>query len=225
VNAQELTGQARTHIVESCCDPVCLLHQHVRTPFLALRRAAAAEGIDLAAASGFRDFQRQLKIWNEKYDGTRPMNDAAGRRIDAAALSPAERVDAILFWSALPGASRHHWGTDLDLIDCNATAPGYQVQLTRQEFEAGGPFAALGLWLEANAARFGFFRPFQGVRSGVQPEPWHFSFAPVAENARRDLTPQVLRAALEAAPLSGKEWVLDRLEELHRRFVERIDPP
>jgi D-alanyl-D-alanine carboxypeptidase len=79
--------------------------------------------------------------------------------------------------------------------------------------------------LEANAARFGFFRPFQGVRSGVQPEPWHFSFAPVAENARRDLTPQVLRAALEAAPLSGKELVLERLEELHQRFVERIDPP
>ncbi len=226
MNAQELTGQARTHIVESGSgDPSCLLHQHVRTPFLAMRRAAAAEGVDLSAASSFRDFQRQLRIWNEKYAGTRPLNDAAGRRIHAADLSPAERVDAILLWSALPGASRHHWGTDIDLIDRNAIAPDYQVQLTRDEFAAGGPFAALVGWLEANAARFGFFRPFQGVRSAVQPEPWHFSFAPVAENARRSLTPQILRTALQAAPLAGKELVLQRLEELHERFVVRIDAP
>ncbi len=224
MNVQELTGQVRTHIVE-CGEPGCLLHQHVRVPFLALRRAAAAAGMEVAAQSSFRDFHRQLKIWNGKYDGTRPMNDAAGRRIDAAALTPAERVDAILLWSALPGASRHHWGTDIDLIDRNAIAPGYQVQLTRDEFEPGGPFAALAGWLEVNAARFGFFRPFRGVRSGVQPEPWHFSFAPVSEKARRDLTPEVLRAVLEAAPLSGKEVVLRRLEELHQRFVARVDPP
>jgi LAS superfamily LD-carboxypeptidase LdcB len=225
VNAQELTGQSRTHIVELGEPPSCLLHQHVRVPFQALRRAAGAEGMDLAAASSFRDFERQLRIWNGKYDGSRPLNDAAGRRIEAADLTPAQRVDAILLWSALPGASRHHWGTDIDLIDRNATAPGYQVQLTRDEFEAGGPFAALASWLEANAPRFGFFRPYRGVRSGVQPEPWHFSFAPVAENARRALTPQILRTALETAPLAGKELVLERLEELHERFVDRIDPP
>jgi hypothetical protein len=47
----------------------------------------------------------------------------------------------------------------------------------------------------------------------------------VAENARRDLSPQILRAALEAAPLAGKELVLERLEELHERYVARIDPP
>ena len=224
MNAEELTGRTRTHIVESR-DPAFLLHVHVRAPFLALRRAAAAAGMDLAAASSFRDFQRQLAIWNGKYDGTRTMHDAAGKRIDTARLTPAERVDAILLWSALPGASRHHWGTDIDLIDRSATTPGYQVQLTRDEFEEGGPFAALGRWLECNAPRFGFFRPFQGVRSGVQPEPWHFSFAPVAENARRDLTLDILRATLEAAPLSGKDEVLARLDELHQRFVARIDPP
>jgi LAS superfamily LD-carboxypeptidase LdcB len=193
--------------------------------FLGLRRAAAADGLDLAAQSSFRDFQRQLAIWNGKFSGMRPVFDAAGSVLETAALTPAARVDAILLWSALPGASRHHWGTDLDLIDRNATAPGYQVQLTQAEFSAGGPFAALGVWLEANAPRFGFFRPYQGVRSGVQPEPWHFSFAPVAEKARRDLTPQILRAAIEAAPVLGKEVVLARLEELHQRYVDRIDPP
>ena len=153
------------------------------------------------------------------------MNDAAGKRLDAHTLTPDARVDAILLWSALPGASRHHWGTDLDLIDRNAIAPDYQMQLQQAEYRAGGPFAPLSAWLEMHAARFGFFRPYQGVRSGVQAEPWHFSFAPVAENARRDLTVSVLRAAIEDSSLFGKERVLARLEELHQIYVERIDPP
>jgi LAS superfamily LD-carboxypeptidase LdcB len=224
VNVDELTGQARTHI-SAVSDPACLVHAHVVTPFLNLRRAALADGLDVVPMSSFRDFARQLAIWNGKFSGERPMYDASGALLDAAALTPAERIDAILLWSALPGASRHHWGTDLDLVDAQAQASGYEVKLTPAEFAPGGPFARLGSWLGLHAARFGFFRPFQGIRSGVQPEPWHFSFAPVAEQARRSLSPQVLHAAIEGAPLLGKETVLARLEELHARYVARIDLP
>jgi LAS superfamily LD-carboxypeptidase LdcB len=224
VNDAELTGQARTHIA-AIADPACLLHADVVAPFMNLRRAASNAGIDLQAASGFRDFARQLEIWNGKFSGERPMLDASGGRLDAKSLTPRERVDAILLWSALPGASRHHWGTDLDLVDRRASAAGYQIQLTREEFAAGGPLAHLALWLDAHAPRFGFFRPFQGVRSGVQPEPWHFSFAPIAETARRRLSPPVLRTALAGAPLLGKEVVLGSLEELHARYVAAIDLP
>jgi LAS superfamily LD-carboxypeptidase LdcB len=153
------------------------------------------------------------------------MLDAAGLPLDASALTPFERIEAILLWSALPGASRHHWGTDIDLIDRNATPPGYRVQLTPEEFAPAGPYGPLAEWLEVNAARFGFFRPFRGVLSGVRPEPWHFSFAPVAENARRCLTSAVLHKAIAAAPLLGKEQVLERLDELHARYVAAIDWP
>jgi hypothetical protein len=59
----------------------------------------------------------------------------------------------------------------------------------------------------------------------VQPEPWHVSFAPIAEKARRRLSPGVLRAALADAPLLGKEAVLARLDELHARYVATIDLP
>jgi len=224
VNPGELTGQARTHIAE-IADPSCLLHAQVVTPFLNLRRAALADGIDLLPYSSFRDFARQLKIWNEKFSGARPMYDAAGVPLDAAALAPFERINAILLWSALPGASRHHWGTDLDLIDGRASASGYQDKLTRQAFAPGGPFAPLAAWLEAHAARFGFFRPFQGVRSGVQPEPWHFSFAPIAETARRALRPEILAQAIAGAPLLGKELVIAHLDELHGRYVATVDLP
>ncbi len=187
--------------------------------------AALADGFDLVPHSGFRDFSRQLTIWNGKFSGERPVYGLSGELIDVSELAPRERIEAILSWSALPGASRHHWGTDVDLIDHRATPPGYRVQLTPEEFEPGGPYAALSAWLAGNADRFGFFRPYRGVRSGVQPEPWHFSFAPVAENARRALTPAVLRKAIAAAPLLGKEEVLARVDELHARYVAAIDWP
>ncbi|MDB6085165.1 MAG: hypothetical protein JWN43_3046 [Gammaproteobacteria bacterium] len=224
MNSLELTGQARTHVV-AISAPACTLHVQVTVPFLNLRRAALAAGFDLRPVSSFRDFERQLSIWNAKFCGERPLYDADGRAVDALQMSPTERVDAILRWSALPGASRHHWGSDVDLIDGNATAPDYRVQLTVQEFSGGGPFAAVAEWLEIHAPRFGFFRPFRGVLSGVQAEPWHFSFAPLAERARRSLTPAVLRTALAAAPLHGKQPVLARLEELHSRYVAAIDWP
>jgi len=224
MNEIELTGQARTHIA-AVADPQCLLHAQVVTPFLNLRRAAEADGIDLVPASSFRDFARQVDIWNGKFSGERPMYDAAGAALDARALTPAARIDAILLWSALPGASRHHWGTDLDLVDGNAAGPGYEDQLTRRKFDPGGPFFRLAQWLESHAPRFGFFRPFRGVRSGVQPEPWHFSFAPIAEKARRGLSASVLRSAIAGAPLLGKEIVLARLDELHARYVAAIDWP
>jgi LAS superfamily LD-carboxypeptidase LdcB len=224
VNDGELTGQARTHIA-AVDDPPCLLHAEVVAPFLNLRRAAFDEGFDLAPMSSFRDFARQLTIWNGKFSGERPMFDAGGSKLDASSLTPRERVDAILLWSALPGASRHHWGTDLDLVDRSLSEAGYQIKLTREEFAPGGPFAPLNLWLDANAPRFGFFRPFQGVRSGVQPEPWHFSFAPIAEKARQRLSPEVLRNAIAGAPLLGKEVVLEHLDELHARYVATTDLP
>ncbi len=224
MNEAELTGRARTHLA-AVDDPACLLHAQAVTPFLNLRSAAQADGIDLVPLSSFRDFDRQLAIWNSKFNGERPLYDASGAKLDAARLTPWEKIEAILLWSALPGASRHHWGTDLDLVDRNATDPGYQVKLTREEFAPGGPFARLDGWLRSHAARFGFFRPFQGVRSGVQPEPWHFSFAPIAEKARRGLSPQVLRAAISAAPLLGKEVVFQHFDVLHARYVATIDLP
>ncbi|MFI4889849.1 MAG: M15 family metallopeptidase [Steroidobacterales bacterium] len=201
------------------------MHAHVAVPFMQLRRIAADAGFDLVPVSAFRDFERQLAIWNAKYAGTRPISGADGTPIDAAALAPEERVRAILQWSALPGASRHHWGTDLDLIDRAALPSGYRVRLECDEYAPRGPFAAATEWLDANAGRFGFFRPFRGVRSGVRPEPWHYSFAPTAEIARRDLQVAVLAAALAETPLLGKEAVLPQLEAIHSRYVDSIDLP
>ena len=87
----QLAGRSRGHL-SVLTDPACTLHNDVVSPFLTLRAAAAADGIDLVAFSSFRDFDRQLAIWNGKFRGERPMQDRFGQPLDVASLSPAQRV-------------------------------------------------------------------------------------------------------------------------------------
>jgi LAS superfamily LD-carboxypeptidase LdcB len=218
----QLIGRARDHLSE-LTDPPCALHNEVVAPFLAMRAAAAADGIDLVAFSSFRDFDRQLAIWNGKFRGERPMQDRAGIPLDALQLAPAERVAAILWWSALPGASRHHWGTDFDVLDARAPPAGYKVQVVPAEYLAGGPFHRLTTWLDANMHAFGFFRPYTTDRGGVAPEPWHLSYAPVAGRAQEALSMDTLRAVLAASDIEGKAEVLASLEPNYSRYVVNVD--
>jgi LAS superfamily LD-carboxypeptidase LdcB len=177
LSPEQLTGRVRTHVME-LPEPRCTLHPAAAQAFLQLRAEAARSGIDLIPASSFRDFPRQLSIWNDKYYGRRPLLDAAGRPLDAKQLSDQQIVEAILLWSALPGASRHHWGTEIDVIDRAALPAGHQTQMVPQEYRAGGVFEQLGQWIPQHCADFGFFLPYDVDRGGVQPEPWHLSYAP-----------------------------------------------
>jgi LAS superfamily LD-carboxypeptidase LdcB len=224
MNELELTGRARTHIVD-LEQPRCALHYAAATSFLAMRDAAAGAGIDLAAASSFRDFDRQLHIWNAKWRGERPLLDRAGQPLDAAAMDAVQRVDAILAWSALPGGSRHHWGTDCDVIDTAALPQGYRVQLVADEYAPGGVFERLSTWLDEHMQRFGFHRPYASTGCGAGIEPWHLSYWPVAHEALESLTLPVLRRALASSDILGKEEVLERLPEIYTRFILAVDSP
>jgi LAS superfamily LD-carboxypeptidase LdcB len=219
----QLTGRSRSHLSE-VPDPPCSLHREVVSPFLTLRAAAAADGIDLVAFSGFRDFDRQLAIWNGKFRGERPLQDRSGRPLDVASLSAAQRVEAILWWSALPGASRHHWGTDFDVMDAAALPPGYKLQVIPAEYQRGGPFHRLTTWMDEHLHAFGFYRPYTADRGGVSPEPWHLSHARVADAAASQFSLQGLRGVLESAEIEGKPEVLDALERNYSNYVVNVDP-
>src|SRR5579859_3847459 len=129
LNYLEVTGRAATH-VRDLADPQCCVHVQVVEALLALREAARAAEIDLQVVSAFRDFNRQLAIWSGKFSGARPLLDAAGQPLNHSELYESALIDAILIWSALPGASRHHWGSDFDVIDAAAVPPGFRPQLT-----------------------------------------------------------------------------------------------
>jgi LAS superfamily LD-carboxypeptidase LdcB len=223
-NSLELTGRASTHVRE-VPQLGCILHRESIAQTLAMQAAARDAGIELAIVSSFRDFERQVAIWNAKFTGARALLDRSGRELTRASLDERARIDAILTWSALPGASRHHWGTDVDVVDRAAVAHDYQPRLVPAEFAPGGPFARLDAWLAANMARFGFFRPYTRQRDGVQPEPWHLSFAPLAAPALAALTIEVLGEALADSRMLGSDAVRARLPEIYSRFVTDIDPP
>ena len=219
----ELTGRARTHVV-LMPEFGCELHPKAAAALRAMGAVAAHEGIDLQAVSGFRDFERQLAIWNGKFRGTRALLDKAGRPLRAADLDEARRVAAILVWTALPGASRHHWGSDCDVIDRAALERGADVELLAADYAPGGRYARLSRWLDDHAHEYGFFLPYERDRGGVQPEPWHISYAPVAGPALAALDVQMLRAALAGAALDGRASVEARLHELYDRYVAAVAP-
>lgn len=220
---QELTGRARSHILQFS-EPRFAAHPKAARAFLELRDAGRKEGLELSVFSGFRDFEAQARIWRLKATGERTLYDAQGQALDFAALSPAQVVEAILRWSALPGASRHHWGSELDLIDLNAMPPGYRVELLPAEYATGGVFARLNQWLGEHLSEFGFFRPYAQDLGGVAPEPWHASFAEVSKPALQQLTPQMVAEAFEAAqlPLAGE--VSGQIQDLFERYVTNIVP-
>ncbi|MEE8192443.1 MAG: M15 family metallopeptidase, partial [Gemmatimonadales bacterium] len=120
--AAALTGQTEEHLC-SAEDAELLgvpVHRDVVMPLHQLRDAAGKAGFDLQMLSGFRSFEQQLSIWNRKALGKLAVLDSNAVPLDIEKLSEKELVFAILRWSALPGASRHHWGTDLDVYDANA---------------------------------------------------------------------------------------------------------
>ena len=224
-----LLGRSESHVCSAAeADEFgARVHRDVVEPFRALRSAARAEGFDLAVDSGFRSFERQLSIWNRKAAGELAVLDSDARPLDVNAMAPNQLVYAILRWSALPGASRHHWGTDLDVFDAAARPPGHTVQLVPAEVDAGGMFAPLHEWLDERIAAgtaFGFFRPYDRDRGGVAPERWHLSHAPSAGPYARMLTPALLRETIERADLMLREAVLADLDEIFTRFVKNVAP-
>lgn len=195
------------------------LQPAAKDAFVAMQLAAAEAGFDLQPASSYRDFARQLAIWNAKYNGQRPVLDAASATLDTLSLSPAQRIYAILHWSALPGTSRHHWGTDIDIYDPSLLPSGEKLALEPWEYDQGGYFYPLSQWLADNMAQFGFYLPFAGHEGGVAREPWHLSYRPLAEVCAAQLTPTVLARALSEQAICGKTHIINELDDIFSRFI------
>ncbi|WP_296942091.1 M15 family metallopeptidase [uncultured Massilia sp.] len=224
-DAYEWTGRARTHVVQYA-RPRFAARPEVAQAFLALRAAALDDGIDLLPTASWRPFEAQLRIWNRKFSGEATLYDIHGQPRARAGMTDEEVVWGILGWSGFPGATRRHWGTDIDVFDRAALAPGQKVRLLPQEVQPGGVFERLHAWLDVHIGRFGFFRPYRHHRGGMYPEPWHLSYAPSAQAALAAFDLDVLRGVIAGAhDMLGRELALDMLPEIARRHVLDVDPP
>jgi LAS superfamily LD-carboxypeptidase LdcB len=221
---QLLYGELENTIQTSSHNQTLLeeMHPDAFNAFLLLKEKALANGFKLEAVSKYRSFSRQLSIWNKKARGELPVTDDQGQHLDIKHLDNTARLFAILRWSALPGASRHHWGTDIDVIDASALPPGYQVKLIPDEVEAGGMFCKLHEWLDHqidNQSAFGFFRPYPEESGGIAPERWHLSYAPRARIFQKQWSLACFRNLIEGSDISLKQEILENLDTIFQRFI------
>ena len=103
--------------------------------------------------------------------------------------------------------------------------PGYQVQLVPEEYAANGVFARLASWLAGNMGRFGFHRPYSTGGCGAGIEPWHLSYAPLAQQAMAAFSVDMLEDALAAEGIDALDAVRRRLPEIVARYVLNVEPP
>ncbi|OCQ22873.1 peptidase M15 [Pseudoalteromonas luteoviolacea] len=199
-----------------------LVHQGIESDLNGLRQAAKSAGFDFAIASAHRDFHRQKAIWNAKYSGLKPILDHDSQVIETAGLCDKAIVEAIMLYSALPGASRHHFGTDLDVYATNCLAAGSSLQLEPWEYEHNGPFHEFSTWLGNAMCEFGFYRPYDQFRGGVACEPWHISHINYAQEMAQRVDVAVICEVISQHDVLGKEVIVSNIEELYQRFIINI---
>jgi len=139
----------------------CYLLFEVNWAFEEMAAAAQKEGIVLKVISGGRNFNMQKSIWERKWNARRP-----NFKTDK------ETALDILKYSSMPGTSRHHWGTDLDI---NSLEPSYFASgKGKKEYD----------WLQKNAGTFGFCQTYDNKantgRTGYSEEKWHYSYMPIS---------------------------------------------
>jgi len=151
------------------------LHKETYAAFQEMYEAAKADGVNLQIISATRPFVVQKSIWEAKWTGQRLVQ--GGENLAETTPNPKERALKILRYSSMPGTSRHHWGTDIDLNNLN-----------NSYFESGEGKAIYD-WLSANAADYGFCQPYSPKGpdrpNGYNEEKWHWSYLPIAKPLTR----------------------------------------
>ncbi|MCB0840183.1 MAG: M15 family metallopeptidase [Bacteroidetes bacterium] len=146
------------------------LHRETYEAFKKMYEAAKADGVQLVIRSATRNFYRQKEIWEGKWTGS---TKVGGKDLSKSTPDPEERALTILLYSSMPGTSRHHWGTDMDL---NAFENDY--------FKSGKGLKEYQ-WLTENAHKFGFCQPYtekgENRPNGYEEERWHWSYVPLAK--------------------------------------------
>ncbi len=138
--------------------------------FVEMKKAAYADGIDIKVVSSYRNFARQANIWERKFI----------RFTDDDGMEPLAAIDKIIEYSTIPGTSRHHWGTDIDIVDGNKKVTG--DVLVPSKFGTGGPYEDFKKWMDEHSKKFDFHLVYtdDAKRKGFKYEPWHYSFAPLS---------------------------------------------
>lgn len=145
------------------------LREEAYISFKKMQAEALKSNIKIGAISSYRSFAHQKRIWERKYKS----NQTQG-------LSPTENIKKIIEYSTIPGTSRHHWGTDIDIYQTNVKQP--RGLLLENNFHNNGAFCKLKEWMDIHAKDYGFYLAYTDLpnRKGFKYEPWHYSYKPLS---------------------------------------------
>ncbi|MEN8768151.1 MAG: M15 family metallopeptidase [Candidatus Arcticimaribacter sp.] len=190
------------------------LLSEVATAFQKMQTAALNDGIEIKIVSSFRSYASQKGIWNKKY-----------KHFKNQGLTGPEAIAKIVEYSTLPGTSRHHWGTDIDIIEGSKKIEG--DVLLEKHFH-NGPYQELSQWLKTNANSYGFDLVYtqDSLRKGFFYEPWHYSYTPLSkEFLQLYRTQQLISTIKKDSTLLGNEFITaEFLNDYYRDNVLGINP-
>ena len=163
--------------------------------FLKMKSDAEKENISIEMVSAYRSFERQKQIFEKKYQD-----------FTNQGLSPIDAIKKIIEYSTIPGTSRHHWGTDIDIIDANAPRPNSVLE--SKHFHGNGPYCKLKDWLNVNANQYGFYEVYTDDpnRKGFKYEPWHFSYAPISKKMLQSYKELNIKEILQEENILGSNY-------------------
>ena len=217
-----LTGRTEEHLETY---QGFLLHPAVIEDLKKLQIKAKKEiNADLSMISAFRSFHKQSIIWDNKLQGKRPVLDDYDNIVNREEFSLENFLLKVLRFSMIPGASRHHWGTDIDIYD-NSLLPKEKVKLTPSESLKGGIFYELHQWLDEKLnSEFKniFYRPYNEDLGGVSIEKWHLSYSPISKNFENEYTIDYFIQNIECSEIEGKNILLKNADFYFKKFVMNI---
>ena len=203
INTEILIGMDDSRIVSD----TILLEKETYSAFIKMKDAAEKDGIVIKLVSGFRDFYRQQMIWNNKYK----------KFTNEFSLDGPTAIKEIIRFSTIPGTSRHHWGTEIDIIDKNFE--NEKDLLISKKYEEGGIFNSLKKWMDKNSKRFGFYIVYDddSNRPGFEYEPWHYTYKPVSDLYQREFLKLDLKSIISKTKVEGKEFIND---EFIKKYID-----
>lgn len=162
--------------------------------FKKMQAEALKSNIEIGAVSSYRSFSHQKRIWERKFNS----NKSNG-------LSTTENIKKIIEYSTIPGTSRHHWGTDIDIYQTNVKQP--RGLLLESNFHNNGAFCKLKEWMDIHAKDFGFHLVYTNLpnRKGFKYEPWHYSYKPLSSQYLKDYKKLDIANILKNDKLLGSE--------------------
>lgn len=172
------------------------LRAEAHDAFVEMKKAAYSDGIDIKVVSSYRNFARQESIFERKFE----------RYTEDDGMKPLDAIDKIIEYSTIPGTSRHHWGTDIDLIDGYRKVDG--DVLVPEKFEAGGPFETFKKWMDENSKTFDFHLVYtkEPRRKGFKYEPWHYSFSPISKPMLKAFRSKNILQLMQRETFLGSEY-------------------